>query len=282
MQTRLTSLLGCALVLGPLSSCSSPTETDSSDGRDGGGAVMRADAAVRLDGMVPSRADESCTPPGDAAQAESDEGCASGRAILSGAVVNARDLGGTAVEAGQRVAHGALFRGPPLSALAPAGCEAFAALQVRTVIDLRVSSERELKPNASCVGERASLVSAPLPVPYSVSAADYIADLDATESIAEAFRVLGDEAAYPIYFHCTWGRDRTGILAALILLALGATHADILAEYSLSEPTVGAFPESLVALLYEVERRGGIDEYFRAAGIPEAAIETLRAQATSR
>jgi protein-tyrosine phosphatase len=149
------------------------------------------------------------------------------------------------------------------------------------VIDLRVPAERELKPNAICVHQTADVRSAPLPIPYSVSRADYVADLNTTESISEAFRALGDGAAYPIYFHCTWGRDRTGVLAALILLALGATHAEIMQEYLLSRPIVGAYPDSLAAVLEEVERRGGVDAYLAAAGIPAETIATLRARATA-
>jgi len=63
-----------------------------------------------------------------------------------------------------------------------------------------------------------------------VSPQDYVADLHATESVATAFGVLGDVAAYPVYFHCVYGRDRTGVLAAVILLALGATRESVLAE----------------------------------------------------
>ena len=174
-----------------------------------------------------------------------------------------------------------LYRGAPLAGLSPAGCDELAGRGIRTVVDLRTESERESTPESPCVHELAQVVLAPLPVPYSVSAEDYIADLSTTESIHAAFGALGDEASYPLYFHCTWGRDRTGVLAAVILSALGADRDAILEEYLLSSATVGAYPSSLEAVLDELERRGGIDAYLESAGIPEAWVETLRSVARS-
>jgi protein-tyrosine phosphatase len=118
-------------------------------------------------------------------------------------------------------------------------------------------------------------------VPYNVSPADYIADLDASESMATIFTALGDDAAYPIYFHCTWGRDRTGILAAVILLELGASREAILDEYLLSRLSVGAFPMSLEAALDEIERRGGSTAYLKALGVTQQQLATLHARARS-
>jgi protein-tyrosine phosphatase len=202
------------------------------------------------------------------------------RAILAADLVNARDLGGVALDGGAHVAYGALFRGPPL-VLSPAGCKGLRKLGVRTIVDLRIDSERALNPESDCALDQARLVAAPLPVPYNVSPADYIADLDASESMATIFTALGDDAAYPIYFHCTWGRDRTGILAAVILLELGASREAILDEYLLSRLSVGAFPMSLEAALDEIERRGGSTAYLKALGVTQQQLATLHARARS-
>ena len=138
-------------------------------------------------------------------------------------------------------------------------------------------------PDARCVTQSTQLVLAPLPVPYDVSPSDYIADLNTTESIARVFHALGDDAAYPLYFHCyAYGRDRTGVLAALILLALGASRDAIMREYLISQPTVGAYPDSLDAVLSEIERRGGISAYLSAAAITSGEVATLRAHAIAR
>lgn len=200
------------------------------------------------------------------------------RWILNDDLENARDLGGVPLRAGAAVAHGELFRGPPLRPLTEAGCDEFARLGIRTVVDLRIATERDSSPESSCVTDRARLVLAPLPVPYGVSPSDYIADLDTFESIARVFEVLGDPAAYPVYFHCTWGRDRTGVLAAVILRALGASRADIMKEYALSNASVGAYPASLEAVLDVIEQRSGIASYLAAAGVRREQVDVLRAR----
>jgi protein tyrosine phosphatase (PTP) superfamily phosphohydrolase (DUF442 family) len=204
--------------------------------------------------------------------------CAPNQSVLVGAVINARDLGGTPLKAGGQVACGQIFRGPPLAPLSEQACADFRGLGIRTVIDLRTPDEVVGKPDADCVAEAAKLVFTPLPIPYNVSPENYLADLNAP-TFAQALRVLGDEAAYPVYFHCTWGRDRTGVLGAVILLALGATRDTVLAEYMLSAPLVNAFPNSLVAVLDDIERRGGIEAFLSAAGMSADQRATLRARA---
>jgi len=151
---------------------------------------------------------------------------------------------------------------------------------MRTVLDLRTESERVALPDAACVD--ANFVWAPLPVPYGLAAADYLNVLHEIPSIAVAFHTFGDPAAYPIYFHCTLGRDRTGIVSALVLLALGASRQTVMQEYLLSAPTVGAYPESLDAVLDEVEQRGGVENVLRDAGISDAELLVMREKATAR
>lgn len=174
------------------------------------------------------------------------------------------------------MACGAVFRGPPLR-LTPGGCLDADALSIRTIIDLRTESERNAVPDAACV--QAARVLAPLPIPYGLAPADYLRDLRETASIAAAFHTLGDPNAYPIYLHCTWGRDRTGVVGALFLLALGADRATVMQEYQLSAATVGAYPSSLAAVLDEVETLGGIDKFLATIGISRAELAAMRARA---
>ena len=196
-------------------------------------------------------------------------------------VPNARDLVGTPVGNGQAVGCGAIYRGAPLAGLSVQGCQAFATLGIKTVVDLRTPQEVSSRPSSPCVTAAATLVAAPMPIPYDVSPADYVADLNASSSVAAAFAALGDPDAYPVYVHCTYGRDRTGVLAALILSALGATRQDILQEYLLSGPRVGAYPASLNAVLDDIDRRGGIDAVLGAAGVTPQQLATLRSRAVA-
>lgn len=206
--------------------------------------------------------------------------CAPGRRILVDEVANARDLGGTPLANGEMVACSTLFRAAVPANLSAAGCAELGELGIRTVIDLRVESEVSNVPHSACVGQLATIIHAPMPVPYNVSPEDYIADLNAVDSIAAAFAALGDEWAYPVYFHCTYGRDRSGVLAALVLLALGAQRTDVVTEYELTAVAgLSTFPASLEAVLDEIERRGGVEAVLEAAGVAPSEIDVLRARA---
>jgi protein-tyrosine phosphatase len=188
--------------------------------------------------------------------------------------MNARDLGGVPLGGGDSVACGVLFRGPPLGSLSASGCADAAALGLRTLIDLRTDAERAALPDEACVG--AAVVAAPLPIPFDVDTTDYLADFDTDPSIALVFHTLASADAYPVYFHCTFGRDRTGIVAATVLLALGASRDDVLAEYALSALTVGAYPQSLEGLLDAIAARGGVAAALLAKGVSPADLAALR------
>jgi protein tyrosine phosphatase (PTP) superfamily phosphohydrolase (DUF442 family) len=247
--------------------CGAVACTDTS----GGGFVCHDPLAGGLDG--------GSDPDGGSDGLGGTRTCQRSEPVFVCAVPNARDLVGTPIANGQSVACGALYRGAPLAGLSDAGCRVFARLGIKTVIDLREDSERVAWPEAACVTAAANVVSAPMPIPYNVSPADYVADLNASASIAAAFTALGDPAAYPVYFHCTYGRDRTGVLAAVILSALGASRADILQEYLISQQTVGAAPGSLATVLDEIELRGGIEAVLTAAGVTPSQLAALRARA---
>jgi hypothetical protein len=205
--------------------------------------------------------------------------CEPGQRILLEGSPNARDLGGTPLDGHGAVACQALYRGTALTNLTSQACSEFARLGIRTVIDLRMPSERATPPEAACVVEAAQIVHAPMPIPYGLSPQDYIADLNATASIAEAFRVFGDPAAYPVYFHCIYGRDRTGVLAAVLLLALGASPETVMVEYKLSaQAGVGAYPASLAAVLDKIAAEGGIGAYLGRVGVTDQQLAVLRAR----
>jgi protein-tyrosine phosphatase len=198
--------------------------------------------------------------------------CRPHRPVLQPEVVNARDLGGTPLVLGN-VGCGSVFRGPPL-AVSDSGCAEANALGIRTIIDLRIESERLAKPDSACID--ATRVYAPLPIPYGLSAEDYLADFNEVASIAKVFHTFGDPERYPVYFHCTWGRDRTGVVGALLLSALGATRADVMVEYLLSEPNVGAYPDALDAVLDDIQARGGAEDVLRYIGISKEEIAVMR------
>lgn len=176
------------------------------------------------------------------------ENSASAREIILEGTRNFRDLGGIATPAG-RTRFGVLFRSDRLSNLTEADAQKLRELRVRTVVDLRSDEERHRAPNRLPADfPAAQLVRAFLPR-HTQTLFDGVNDgsFDATRAfemmclqydalvldhIADYRRILDDlllPDALPLVFHCTSGKDRTGILAAILLLALGA-HPDAVAE----------------------------------------------------
>lgn len=201
--------------------------------------------------------------------------CERSQFVLRPELSNARDLGGVPLSPSGEVHCGAVFRGPPLR-LAESGCAQFDALGVRTVLDLREDGERTAE--AACV--TSNVLPAPLPIPYGLGPDDYLRVLDSAASMSKIFHTFGDESAYPIYFHCTYGRDRTGVVAALLLLALGATRETVMQEYMLSQENVGAYPNALDAVLDAIEQRGGAEAVLTTLGITTDELAVMRSHIT--
>lgn len=61
--------------------------------------------------------------------------------------------------------------------------------------------------------------------------------------LPEIFRVLADDGVYPLAFHCVAGKDRSGLVAALVLSALGVGEEQVVDDYAQS----GAHLKALVA-----------------------------------
>jgi protein tyrosine phosphatase (PTP) superfamily phosphohydrolase (DUF442 family) len=208
--------------------------------------------------------------------------CRPGTWVLVDTLVNARDLGGSAVPNGGHVTCGAIYRSAAPVELSPQDCSKVAPLGIRTIIDLRMEAERSANPDSTCVAKQAAMVLAPMPIPYNVSPADYVADLDAKDSVAAVFAVLADESAYPVDIHCVYGRDRTGVISAIILLALGASADVVMTDYKLTEEAgLSVYPNSLAAVLNAIAQQGGIVAYLASAGITSDTIARIRARLTT-
>lgn len=224
---------------------------------------------------------------------------------------NVRDLGGVGI-AGGIVRAGRLFRADAPIRLPAAGAQRLRELGLATIIDLREPIERAHDPvdTLGMEGEWGSL----LELPLFAGAIDLreLRDLDSLyrdviESCGERFVAIFDEiarpAATPALMHCSAGKDRTGLVAALLLDALGAPLEEIVADYAatakqMSGPAIeeveqralragipeqhlaqalGSPPEVIEATLEHVGKRyGGGAAYLLAHGAKPDAIDELR------
>jgi protein-tyrosine phosphatase len=63
--------------------------------------------------------------------------------------------------------------------------------------------------------------------------------------LIKALKVVADAANHPVLFHCTVGKDRTGILAAFILDIIGVGDEDIVADYVMTGANLPEFIERM-------------------------------------
>lgn len=188
---------------------------------------------------------------------------------LTGAF-NFRDLGGYRTTAGKRVRWRTLFRADGLGDLTIADVDALRDIGLRTVVDLRLAHELangtfpvDLHPVAfhhvsilDQSWDHEQALKENLPTAEFLHRA-YTAMLDAgADQFAEAFRILAGAEALPAVFHCAAGKDRTGILAVLILGALGVERDLIVADYALTQ---AAMERILGRLAQDPERKARID-----------------------
>jgi hypothetical protein len=167
------------------------------------------------------------------------------RVLSWDACLNARDLGGYPTADGRETAWGAIVRADMLSRLTPAGLDSLTAYGVRTVIDLRLPSELTESPNPFASPGRSGVRFQHLaprhrgrpPPAYATLADDYKGVLARFPSrFAAVFEAIAAAAPGGIVVHCAGGRDRTGLVAALLLALAGVPSHVISADYALSEP----------------------------------------------
>jgi protein-tyrosine phosphatase len=167
------------------------------------------------------------------------------------AVFNARDLGGLPTVDGGTVRRGVVFRADGVHRLSGDDLDVARGLGLRTVIDLRTLGEVDRGRFPEDLGVRWHH----LPILGEMwserelvatdGAARFLRDryldmlVEGRDSIAQAIGLVADEG--PTLFHCAAGKDRTGIMAAVLLGLVGVSHEDIALDYHLSAAAMTAF-----------------------------------------
>jgi protein-tyrosine phosphatase len=233
---------------------------------------------------------------------------------------NFRDLGGYPGTDGAATRWGTLFRSDTLHELTPGDVALLGAMGLATIVDLRTSRELEqtgrglLGPepiafrHLSVIGDAAGEGGGEGGEAVAAPAVDDVAErylwyLDVGgPALAEALTILGDPASYPLVFHCAAGKDRTGVLAALVLELCGVLPEVIVADYLItaermelilgryrSDPKFQALVAGVPPGRFRVEaatmerfleelrtRFGGAEAWAKASGVSQASIDGLR------
>ncbi len=201
-------------------------------------------------------------------------------------VRNFRDIGGYLTQNGNRIIWGKVFRSGQLGHANQADREMLERLQIKTVIDLRDDKEVEDLPDFvpssaqyrhifitdRVMVKRASVMirRQRLGLEFNQSYKTMILDQGA-RGIGKVFQILSDPANFPVVFHCTAGKDRAGVTAALLLSLLGVPDETILADYSLSNLFAAHYIREIERRIKKVRWLGWKVEHF----YPMAAARPL-------
>jgi protein-tyrosine phosphatase len=215
------------------------------------------------------------------------------RIVSLGNLFNVRDLGGYTTADGRTVRWGQLYRAASLHQLDPEHEEEWERLALTTVVDLRRTRER-IAGGWPEMLESATVCELPmLPDDWTLPRDGFESPTDhlsaaygdmarlGRDAVRSTFELLSDPARYPLLFFCIAGKDRTGMVAAVLLSALGVDDEQVLEDYELSG-------EHVVALVEHLKSQGRLDdnpminqpiEVLRAPRVAlETALERMRAE----
>jgi protein-tyrosine phosphatase len=227
--------------------------------------------------------------------------------------LNVRDLGGHPTEDGRETRFGAVVRADSVRKLSPAGWESLVAHGIRTIVDLRFHSELEADPPLELPVDVVHVPVFPEPSPEWLEI-DAIGDAAGpgapgiravyaellkrrADRFVEAVTAVARAPEGGVVVHCTAGKDRTGLVTALLLRLARVPIDDVAADYAATTANLrddteawiaaaanegerewrrrvsGSPPEAMAGVLADL---GDVAAYLRAAGAADADLERAR------
>ncbi len=239
------------------------------------------------------------------------------RLQLEGAL-NVRDLGGYEAADGRLTCWKKYLRGDSPHKITERDARVLLDYGVRTVIDLREAGEVVQWPSRMAGLAGVTVHHVPLLAELMPAMAGAMLPNDPGEiyvlclrhgggALKRIFEILGAGGGGVVLFHCAIGKDRTGVVAALLLSLLGTPRRVILEDYAASDenlrplvselaslyaedPATGTHPDLLRCLPANMERMldvlhseyGGAAAYLRGVGVAENTLLTIREEAACR
>lgn len=228
------------------------------------------------------------------------------RAVVIEGVQNARDLGGISTENGGKTRSGRFIRGAALHHITAKGMAQMKELGIKHVVDLRSVAESERNPDITDLTK----LSVPMldnmqskitdfksgqgaiEFPDSIDGLYYLMIDTHKDEFKNLFKYFAANPDDGMFYHCSIGKDRTGVTSMLLLSIAGVSREDIVADYNLSKPLEGNGPgdnPNVPAYVYEApkvamentldwleEKYGGPLGYLKHIGVTGEEIETIR------
>jgi protein-tyrosine phosphatase len=245
------------------------------------------------------------------------------RVPLEGSV-NFRDLGGYETIDGRRIKWGQVFRSDNLGRLTERDVSFLQRMGIRMVCDFRPPAEVQKRPDRFPQTGRDDYL--PLPIQHgefdpantferikngdiqwmteAFMVKGYLKNIDDFAPVwSTFFQILADGSKRPLVFHCTGGKDRAGVCAALILLSLGVPEATVIYDHGLSNLYIAAVLEkifdrirslgvdskqvapyfsapknAIIAVVRHIRQTYGsaVDYLIKKAGVDKRVVEQLR------
>lgn len=203
---------------------------------------------------------------------------------------NFRDLGGIRLKGNRRVKWGKLFRADELSHLTEEDVAYLGSIPITSVIDFR--AENEIKRSPDRLPETAQYTY-PIAITPGAMRTDgiqdrdrasfsqqmkqmnklYVSDTACIRAYRVMFTIIQNNLSAPIVFHCSAGKDRTGMAAALILFALGASEETVMEDYMISKFNIADKYKGLVERYPRAEPIFTVRRAYLQAGIDQIKEE---------
>lgn len=198
---------------------------------------------------------------------------------------NFRDLGGYRTRDGRHVKWGKILRSDDLHNLTSADLDYLASIPVNTIVDFRSPAEISQAPDRlpSSDANRYELSITPGDMSNAVDYMNlsedqvgqlmkdmnimFVSDPQFVLKYKQFFALLQQESNAPLMFHCTAGKDRTGMGAALVLYALGVDDETIMEDYTLSNVYLRGKYDDIIDDYPNLKPLMTVDPAFLQAGI---------------
>ena len=231
------------------------------------------------------------------------------RNLNLGSVQNLRDLGGYSTKEGRKTKWGIFLRSGDMSAMTKGDQAALLRHGIRCVIDLRMAKEIAIAPNVFSDSKKVAFFNHDFwgtrfddyrskrktATPEEKLSDLYCAGLEINGFVMAAVMKTLASSEGSFVFHCRSGKDRTGLVAALLLVIAGVPDEVVAKDFGLSttylnEPDLteddlkkpgayqkGSAPETMMLTLdFLRDRYGGVEGYLSDQGVSVSEIESIR------
>ena len=218
---------------------------------------------------------------------------------LKDSIENMRDIGGYKSTLGNRVKLGRLVRSNLPQNLSSKDISFLNKMGINTVIDLRSKEEVETKKSVFENNKDFKVyhmeidVGKDIPKTQELVPKSYMDMLTLQEKMKRIFEILGNNEK--VLYFCNAGKDRTGVVTALILKLLGVSEEDIIKDYVATKEymkeTLNQYANSNDKILNIItpkefymkeflkgfsERYHCIEEYLKLIGVKDNTIKNIK------